>query len=80
MSKTREHNHRAPSAGQVHRFGDLVATHLPGMTATIYISAREARAYARALNKAARSVATEAFTASNCTTVVHFARTDIHRE
>jgi len=80
MARTHEHNHRGPSTGQVHRFGNSVATHLPGMAQTIYMSAKEARKLARALNAAARSVDHEPFTASDCTAQIPFARTDIHRE
>lgn len=75
----KSHNHRAPSCGQVHRYCDLVAAYLPGGE-TGYFSVKEARAYARALNRAARSVASEAFVDSECTTTIKFARTDIHRD
>lgn len=46
---------------QVHRFHDYTAVHLPGMEETCYLSAKEARALARALNACARSIKNEGF-------------------
>lgn len=47
----------------VYRFGDSVAVSGPGPTH--YMTARDARALARALNRAARSVILERFTDSH---------------
>ena len=75
------HNHAASSNGDVHRFRDLVATHLPGMPDTIYLSAREARAYAKALNAAARDIGQSKFVDSNFgTQTIAFERTDRFRK
>lgn len=49
-----------PVVAQVHRFGDKVAVYV-GKGATTYIDAKGARALARALNRVARSIATESF-------------------
>lgn len=48
------------NAGQVHRFRDCVAAYV-GNGETVYMTAKEARAFARALNRAARSVEREPF-------------------
>lgn len=50
--------------GQVHRFGDTVAAYI-GTGATVYMTARQARIMARALNRAARSVERESFVNSS---------------
>lgn len=52
------------SAGQVHRFRDTVGAWL-GTGQTVYLSPAEARAMARALIKAARSVDRERFADSS---------------
>ncbi len=51
------------SAGQVHRFRDSVVAWL-GQGESVYMTAGEARAMARALTRAARSVERERFTDS----------------
>lgn len=48
------------SIASVHRFHDEVAVHV-GDGQTTYLSAKQARKLARALNKAAKSVETESF-------------------
>lgn len=48
------------TVAQVHRFGDKVAVYV-GKGQTTYIEAKGARALARALNRVARSIATESF-------------------
>lgn len=55
------------NAGQVHRFRDAVAASL-GTGETVYMSAGEARAMARALVRAAQSVEREPFGQSGGTT------------
>lgn len=55
------------NSAQVHRFGDSVAAYI-GTGPTVYMTAREARAMARALVKAARSVEREGFAQSSGTT------------
>lgn len=55
-------------AAQVHRFGDKVAVYV-GNGETAYLTAKQARALARALNGCARSVVNETYGASNFTTV-----------
>lgn len=44
---------------QIHRFGPRVAISLPGKGETIYLTEKEARAIARALNACARDVKAE---------------------
>lgn len=51
-------------SGQVHRFRDTVAAYI-GTGPTVYLSPAEARAMARALVKAARSVDRERFVDSS---------------
>lgn len=51
------------NSGQVHRFRDAVAAYL-GAGETVYMSPAEARALARALNRAARSIQSEPFARS----------------
>lgn len=53
---------------QVHRFRDRVAAYL-GAGPTTYLTAKEARAFARALYRAARSCERESFVDSTCGTV-----------
>lgn len=55
-------------AAQVHRFGDKVAVYV-GNGETTYLTAKQARALARALNGCARSVVNEKFVDSNFRTV-----------
>ena len=50
----------SPNIASVHRFGDKVAVYV-GDGQTTYLSARQARQLARALNACARSVSTEKF-------------------
>ena len=52
---------------QVHRFRDKVAAYLGGGE-TVYMTPKEARQLARALNKAAKSCETESFVDSTCGT------------
>lgn len=52
---------------QVHRFRDRVAAYLGGGE-TFYMTPKEARRLARALNKAAKSCETESFVDSACGT------------
>lgn len=56
------------TTAQVHRFRAYVAAYL-GAGETVYLSPKEARALARALNGAARSVARESFAESTFATV-----------
>lgn len=64
------------NSGQVHRFRDYVAASI-GTGPTVYMTAKEARAMARALNKAARSVDSEAFHLSaGLTAILTFTRKD----
>lgn len=51
-------------SGQVHRFHDTVGTYI-GTGPTVYLSPKEARAMARALLKAARSIDRERFVNSS---------------
>ena len=53
---------------QVHRFREKVAVYVGGGE-TIYMSAKNARKLARALNAAARSCERETFAESTCGTV-----------
>ena len=53
---------------QVHRFRDTVAVYVGGGE-TVYMSAKNARKLARALNAAARSCDQETFAESTCGTV-----------
>lgn len=53
---------------QVHRFRDKVAVYV-GKGETVYLSPKNARKLARALNVAARSVDRESFAESTCGTV-----------
>lgn len=55
------------NAGQVHRFRDSVAAYV-GNGETVYMTAKEARAFARALVRAARSVESVPFAQSSGTT------------
>jgi hypothetical protein len=65
------------NSGQIHRFRDSVAAYI-GTGATVYMTPGEARAMARALNRAARSVEREPFARSaGVTTQLTFA--DWHR-
>jgi hypothetical protein len=60
-------------SAQVHRFGDNVAAYVTGQrerNGTVYMTPKEARALARALNKAARSCKNETFTANTVGTIV----------
>lgn len=54
---------------QVHRFRDKVAVYV-GKGETVYLSPANARKLARALNAAAKSCETEAFTESRDLTVI----------
>lgn len=56
------------ATAQVHRFRDNVAIYV-GTGPTQYLTPKEARALAKALNKAARSCASEPFAQSTCGTV-----------
>jgi len=49
----------------LHRFGDHVALSLPGKGETLYFTAKEARAIAKALNAGARDIAAVKFQDSN---------------
>ena len=49
----------------LHRFGDKVALSLPGGGETLYLTPKEARAIAKALNAGARDVAAVKFTESS---------------
>lgn len=51
-------------AAHIHRFRDLVATSLPGTHKTVYLTPKEARAFASAILKATRSVEREPFSKS----------------
>jgi hypothetical protein len=53
-----------PVKGQVHRFRDSVALYI-GTGETVYVSAADARKIARALNRAAKSCASEPFAQSS---------------
>lgn len=53
----------------LHRFGDYAALSLPGKGETKYFTAQEAKALAKALNKIAKSIATERFTDSTVGTI-----------
>lgn len=52
---------------QVHRFRDCVALYV-ATGETVYLSAKDARKFARAINKAIKSVETESFSDSKGTT------------
>lgn len=60
---TRDPNRRAGLAIQVHRFRDHVATYV-GTGETVYLTPKQARAFARALNAACRDVDTTPFVES----------------
>lgn len=53
---------------QVHRFRDRVAAYL-GNGETVYMTPKEARQLARALNRVAKSCETESFGESTCGTI-----------
>lgn len=52
---------------QVHRFRDSVAVWI-GTGETVYMTPRDARRFARAINKAAKSCESESFADSTCGT------------
>lgn len=56
-------------SAHVHRFGDKAAVSLPGKGETVYLTPKEARALARALQACARDIGAARFTASNFATV-----------
>lgn len=56
------------ATGQLHRFRDSVAVWV-GKGETVYMSADEAEAFAKALQHAAQSIRTEGFAQSTCGTV-----------
>lgn len=60
-------NTRNPVHAQVHRFRDRVAIYT-GTGATVYLTPKDARRLARAINTCARSCDREAFTESTCGT------------
>lgn len=65
-------NRRAKISAQVHRFGDYVAVYI-GTGETVYLNPKQARQFAKAINKAARSCDTESFTDSkDCTASFDF--------
>lgn len=51
----------------IHRFRDKVAISLPGKGATVYLTPKEARQIAKALNACARDVKNLSFSASEFT-------------
>jgi hypothetical protein len=53
------------TTAQVHRFRDKVAVYV-GNGETVYMTAKEARALARAIGKVAKSVETQTFAQSDC--------------
>lgn len=52
---------------QVHRYRDSVAVYL-GKGQTVYLTPKEARQFARAINKTAKSCQSETFAQSTCGT------------
>lgn len=55
---------------QVHRMGDRVAVSLPGKGQTVYLTRKDARTLARAINGCARNIASQpSFTLSTFETV-----------
>lgn len=54
---------------QIHRFREKVAIALPGKGGTVYLTPKEARAIARALNGCARDIGARRFTESQFSTV-----------
>lgn len=60
-------NRRSTIKGQVHRFRDYVAVYI-GTGETVYLEPKQARALAKAINKAARSCDNESFSESTCGT------------
>ena len=56
-------------SAHVHRFGDKAAVSLPGKGETVYLTPKEARKLARALNSCARSIGAVSFRDSDFGTV-----------
>lgn len=53
----------------IHRLHDYVVISLPGKGETLYLTAKEAKGIAKALNKAAKSVTSEGFIESTVGTI-----------